>query len=146
MRKTWHEYFMGIAFEVAERSTCERLHVGAVIVNEQKNILATGYNGSMPSMPHCCDNGCEVENGHCINTIHAELNAVAQAAKSSVSINDSRIFVTHSPCWNCFKVLVNAGVKAIYYANIYSSLDLKILQAAPKIPVIYRRLGGRDGL
>tara|TARA_B110000438_G_scaffold164212_1_gene157147 strand:- start:17644 stop:18036 length:393 start_codon:yes stop_codon:yes gene_type:complete len=109
---------MNIAHEVATRSTCDRKHVGAVIVN-QKTILSTGYNGSIRGLSHCDDAGHEMLDGHCIRTTHAEANAIAQAAKNGVAVNQSEIYVTASPCYNCFKLIANAGIKKIYYAEFY---------------------------
>lgn len=84
-RQSWDEYFIRIAEEVATRSTCNRKHVGAVIVRE-RSILATGYNGSIRGMPHCDDVGHLMVNDHCIRTVHAEANAIAQAARNGVRI------------------------------------------------------------
>ena len=109
-RAKWEAYFMNIAKEVATRSTCDRKHVGAVIVRD-KTILSTGYNGSIRGMPHCDEAGHMIENGHCVATIHAESNAVLQAAKNGVMIDKSEVYITASPCWPCFKMLVNAGIK-----------------------------------
>ncbi|MFH1642204.1 MAG: dCMP deaminase family protein, partial [Nanoarchaeota archaeon] len=108
-RISWEEYFMNIAKQVASRSTCDRKHVGAVIARD-KTILSTGYNGSIRGMPHCDEAGHLMENDHCVATIHAEANAVLQAAKNGVMINNSEIFITASPCWTCFKMLANAGI------------------------------------
>ncbi|HJM10734.1 MAG TPA: dCMP deaminase family protein, partial [Candidatus Marinimicrobia bacterium] len=111
-RISWEEYFMNIAGEVATRSTCDRKHVGAVIVRD-KNILATGYNGSIRGLAHCSDAGHEMENDHCVRTIHAEANAIVQAARNGVRIKNSEIYVTASPCYDCFKMIANAGITAI---------------------------------
>ena len=126
-RLTWDQYFMTITQQVAERSTCNRAKVGAVIVRD-RNILATGYNGAPAGMPHCTDAGCliyesktpygEVEQ-NCFRTIHAEINAIAQAAKNGSNIKDSSIYVTHTPCIHCIKVLVNTGIKNVYYESPY---------------------------
>ena len=88
-RVDWHTYFMNIAHQAATRSTCDRKHVGAVIVRD-KTILSTGYNGSIRGMPHCDDVGHLMENGHCVATVHAEANAIIQAAKNGVRIADAR--------------------------------------------------------
>ena len=126
-RPSWHQYFMTITREVAERSTCKRAKVGAVIVRD-KNILATGYNGAPAGMPHCIDVGClmyqsKTPNGdteeNCFRTIHAEMNAIAQAAKNGSTIKDASIYITHTPCIHCLKVLVNTGIKSIYYEKPY---------------------------
>ena len=100
---------MNIAREVATRSTCSRKHVGAVIVRD-KTILSTGYNGSIKGLPHCDDAGCEMVDGHCVRTSHAEANAIVQAAKNGVGIDQSKIYVTASPCYDCFKLIANAGI------------------------------------
>ncbi len=117
-RVGWHEYFMGVARVVATRSTCDRKQVGAVIVRD-RTILSTGYNGSIRGMPHCDEAGHMMENGHCVATIHAETNAVLQAAKNGVRIDGSEIYTTASPCWNCFKMIANAGIRTIYFGEFY---------------------------
>ena len=109
---------MNIAKEVATRSTCDRKYIGAVIVRE-KTILSTGYNGSIKGLPHCDEAGHEMVDDHCIRTTHAEANAIVQAAKNGVEINKSDIYVTASPCYNCFKLIANAGIKTIYYGEFY---------------------------
>jgi dCMP deaminase len=135
-RPSWDQYFITITRQVAERSTCLRAKVGAVIVRE-KNILATGYNGSPAGLPHCLDVGClvyksttpagEIEE-NCFRTIHAEINAIAQAAKNGHAIRDADIYVTHTPCIHCFKVLVNTGIKRIVYERAYKLHTIEDLQ------------------
>ena len=117
-RADWHTYFMNIARQASTRSTCDRKHVGAVIVRD-KTILSTGYNGSIRGMPHCDDVGHDMVSGHCVRTIHAEMNALAQAAKRGVAVGDSSIYTTASPCWDCFRVLVNAGIGRFVYGQPY---------------------------
>jgi dCMP deaminase len=129
-RVNWHEYFMNIATEVASRSTCDRKHVGAVIVRD-KTILSTGYNGSVRGLPHCDDVGHMMEDGHCVATIHAEANAIIQAAKNGVRVDGAEIYITASPCWNCFKIVANAGIKNIYYGEFYR--DDRIFDAAKQL-------------
>ena len=134
-RPSWDQYFMTITRQVAERSTCLRAKVGAVIVRD-KNILATGYNGSPAGLPHCLDVGCliyrsttpagEVEE-NCFRCIHAEINAIAQAAKNGAGIRDAAIYITHTPCIHCFKVLINTGVKHIFYEKPYKLHTLEEL-------------------
>ena len=126
-RDSWENYFMRIALEVASRSTCDRKHVGAVVVRD-RTILSTGYNGSIKGLAHCDDEGHLMENGHCVRTVHAEANAIAQAAKNGVRIEGSEIFITASPCWTCFKLLANSGVTKIYYGEFYK--DDRIFNAA----------------
>ena len=117
-RADWHTYFMNIAKQVATRSTCDRKHVGAVIVRD-KTILSTGYNGSIRGMPHCDDVGHLMENNHCIATVHAEANAIIQAAKNGVRIDQAELYTTASPCWNCFQLLANSGIQRVYYGEFY---------------------------
>jgi dCMP deaminase len=117
-RVGWNEYFMSIAEQVSTRSTCNRKHIGAVIARD-KTILSTGYNGSLRGAPHCDDAGHDMENDHCIRTVHAEANAVAQAAKHGVTIDRAELYVTASPCLTCFKLIANAGITAVYYKEFY---------------------------
>lgn len=117
-RVPWDVYFMNIAQVVASRSTCPRKFVGAVIVRD-KTILSTGYNGSIRGMPHCTEVGHMMEAGHCVATIHAEANAIIQAAKNGVMIDGGAIYVTASPCWNCFKMIANGGIRRIVYGEFY---------------------------
>lgn len=126
-RPSWHQYFMTITRQVAERSTCKRAKVGAVIVRD-RNIVATGYNGSPAGLPHCTEVGCLIYSSrtpsgeneeNCYRTIHAEINAIAQAAKNGASIRDADIYITHTPCIHCFKVLLNTGIRGIYYEREY---------------------------
>ena len=117
-RVDWNRYFMNIAGEVASRATCPRKHVGAVIVRD-KRLLSTGYNGSLRGLPHCDEVGCLMEDGHCIATVHAEANAILQAAMNGVRIEGGEIYTTASPCWNCFKLIANAGLVAVYFGEFY---------------------------
>ena len=120
MRISWHEYFMGLATLVSERATCDRLHVGAVIVKD-RNIIATGYNGSVGGTSHCCDKGCDVVDNHCVRTIHAETNAILQCAKNAVSPVGATIYVTHFPCYNCAKHIAQVGIAKVVYLNGYNN-------------------------
>ena len=131
-RADWDEYFMRIAVEVSGRSTCDRKHVGAVIVRD-RNILSTGYNGSIAGLDHCDDVGHMMEDGHCIATIHAEANAIIQAAKNGVNINGGSIYTTASPCWNCFKLIVNAGLKKISFGEFYR--DERVFDVAKRLDI-----------
>jgi dCMP deaminase len=126
-RVPWDVYFMNIAREVATRSTCDRKFVGAVIVRD-KTILSTGYNGSIRGLPHCSDVGHQMEGGHCVATIHAEANAIIQAAKNGVRIDGGTIYTTASPCWYCFKLIANAGLARICYGEFYR--DERIFEVA----------------
>jgi len=131
-RISWEKYFMNIAKEVATRSTCDRKHVGAVIVRG-KTILSTGYNGSIRGLSHCDTVGHEMENGHCVRTIHAEANAIVQAARHGVQIENAEIYITASPCYNCFKMIANVGIKSIYYGEFYR--DERIIRHAEELDI-----------
>ena len=123
---------MNIARQAATRSTCDRKNVGAVIVRD-RTILSTGYNGSIRGMPHCDEVGHLMDSGHCVATIHAETNAILQAAKNGVNINKAELYTTASPCWNCFKMVVNAGIHRIYYGEFYR--DKRSLEVAGKLGI-----------
>jgi len=118
MRPDWDTYFMKIAYAVSERSTCDRAFVGCVLVRE-KRILTTGFNGSPSGQPHCDEVGHLLVDGHCIRTIHAETNAIIQAALHGISIKNSTCYVTHFPCLNCTKALINSGITHLVYHIAY---------------------------
>ena len=118
MRPTWDEYFINIAAAVAERSTCDRAHVGAVLARE-KRILTTGFNGSPAGLAHCDEVGHLLVEGHCVRTIHAEINAIIQAALHGVSTKGATCYVTHFPCIHCTKSLINAGIARVVYRDSY---------------------------
>jgi dCMP deaminase len=117
-RPSWDQYFMQIAFTVAQRSTCDRAHVGAILVRDRR-ILTTGYNGSPAGLPHCGDVGHLMIDGHCVRTLHAEQNAIIQAALHGVSIQGATAYVTHQPCLTCAKMIINAGIRRVVYAGSY---------------------------
>lgn len=131
-RASWDEYFMAIAVQVATRATCDRKHVGAVLARD-RSILATGYNGSIRGLEHCDDSGHMMEGGHCTRTIHAEANAIVQAARNGVRIDGAAIYVTASPCWNCFKMIANAGVMRVAYGEFYR--DQRIFEVAERLGI-----------
>lgn len=132
MRADWDSYFMQIAAVVSSRATCDRKHVGALLVRD-RIILSTGYNGSIRGMPHCDEVGHMLESGHCVATIHAEANAILQAAKNGVRIEGADIYTTASPCWPCFKLIANAGIRRIAYGEFYR--DDRIFEVARRIGV-----------
>jgi dCMP deaminase len=142
-RKSWDEYFMSIAGLVAQRSTCLRRHVGAVIVKD-KRILATGYNGAPSGIRHCEELGClretlNVPRGErheiCRGT-HAEQNAIIQASTCGVNISGATIYTTHQPCFICTKMLINAHIAKIIYRKEYpDKLALDMLKEA-QIPCV----------
>lgn len=163
-RPSWDQYFMDMADLVSTRGTCDRKRVGAVIV-KNKRVIASGYNGSIPGMPHCDDpetymqctkcgvhfpvktdkelltdpryqclsgsfaclgypiierhGGHDMENNSCQRTIHAEVNAIAQAARMGISTEDATIFCNTYPCWNCMKTIVSAGIVEVVYKDAY---------------------------
>lgn len=126
MRPSWDEYFMEIARQVATRSTCLRRHVGAVVVRE-KRILCTGYNGAPRGLEHCDVVGClreqmQIPSGQrqeICRGLHAEQNAIIQAALHGVSIEGANIYVTHQPCITCAKMIINAGIVRVVCATSY---------------------------
>lgn len=117
-RISWDEYFMAQSHLLSLRSTCSRLSVGATIVKD-KRIVSGGYNGSIKGDEHCIDVGCKVVEGHCVRTIHAEINAILQCSRFGVGTEGATIYVTHFPCLNCTKSIIQAGIKEICYANDY---------------------------
>ena len=126
MRPSWDTYFMEIAYNVATRSTCLRRQVGAVIVRD-KRMLATGYNGAPRGLDHCDVVGClrqklEIPSGQrqeICRGLHAEQNAIIQAALHGVSIEESAIYITHQPCITCAKMIINSGITRVVYASAY---------------------------
>lgn len=136
-RDNWDEYFMKIAKQAATRATCDRKHVGAVIVRD-KSILATGYNGSIRGLEHCDEVGHQMEDGHCVRTVHAEMNAIAQAARNGVRIEGAILYTTASPCWPCFKMMANAGIKEIVFEEFYR--ENSIFEAAKRAQITLRSL------
>ncbi|WP_345239787.1 ComE operon protein 2 [Pontibacillus salipaludis] len=119
-RISWDQYFMAQSHLLALRSTCERLAVGATVVRD-KRMIAGGYNGSVSGSVHCIDEGCYVIDGHCVRTIHAEMNALLQCAKFGVATEGAEIYVTHFPCLHCCKALIQAGIQTVYYAQDYKN-------------------------
>lgn len=134
-RPAWNEYFMRLAREVSSRATCDRKHVGCAIVDDENAIVATGYNGSPPGMPHCDDVGHDMFKDHCVRTTHAEVNAVAQAARRGISLRNARAYINTFPCWPCFKVLVTAGIRVVYFDDEYRR-DERVENAAKEMGVV----------
>ena len=140
-RQPWDDYFINIATEVSTRSTCKRKQVGCVIV-KNKTIVATGYNGSLPNQPHCIDDDCYLLNNHCIRTIHAETNAINQAAKNGVSLQGAAIYCTLEPCWYCFKNIITAGINQIYYKESYGSKNKLYLSYIANHNILFKEVKG----
>lgn len=122
-RKSWHEYFMDQTESIKDRATCDRLHVGCVLVKDNR-LIATGYNGSISGHDHCDEVGhLEVEeNGKvgCRRVVHSEHNAILQCAKYGIATNGATAYVTHYPCPDCMKALNQAGIKTVYYKHYYA--------------------------
>ena len=117
-RIDWDQYFMTQATLLSLRSTCTRLSVGAVIVRDRR-VIAGGYNGSVSGDVHCIDEGCYLVEGHCVRTIHAEMNAVLQYAKFGVATDGAEVYVTDFPCLQCTKMLLQSGIIKINYLRNY---------------------------
>ena len=138
MRASWDEYFMEIAEIVKTRSTCLRRQVGAVIVKDNR-IITTGYNGAPSGLRHCLETGCERqrlgvpsgERHELCRALHAEQNAIIQAAKLGISTEGATIYITLQPCVICAKMLINAGIKKIVHKGEYpDELSRKMLEEA----------------
>ena len=117
-RIAWEQFFATQARVMALRSTCTRLSVGCVLVRD-KRMIASGYNGSIAGDVHCTDVGCRIVDGHCVRAIHAEQNALLQCAKFGVSTDGADLYVTHLPCLNCTKSLIQAGIARVFYEKSY---------------------------
>ena len=126
------KYFMSIAKTVSEAATCLRRKVGAVLVKDN-HIISTGYNGAPKGLPHCVDDGCDLEHGHCIRCVHAEANALIQAGSVGLSTQKTTLYVTTSPCRRCLGLIINAGIKRIVYLDDYKSTWPKESSEAPGI-------------
>ena len=113
-RLSWDEYFMSTAFLISSRSPCERLHVGCVLVKDNR-IISAGYNGFLPNMPH----DSIVINNHEVATVHAEQNAITDCASRGVSTEGATAYITHYPCLNCAKILMASGIKEVRYCCDY---------------------------
>ena len=137
-RPSWEAYFMDITYLVAKRSTCLRRAVGAIVVKD-KRVLSTGYNGAPTGIKHCLETGClreklniaSGENHELCRGIHAEQNAIIQAAYHGVSIKGASLFCTNLPCSICAKMIINAGIRRICYASGYAdSMSEEMLKEA----------------
>jgi dCMP deaminase len=118
-RPTWESTFLDLAETVSARSTCIRARTGCVLVDQWNQVISTGYNGSPSGLPHCLDLGCTMVHGHCVRAVHAEQNAVCQAAKRGVSTAAATAYCTHEPCLVCGKLLIQAGILRIVYTIAY---------------------------
>jgi dCMP deaminase len=123
-RLNWNDYFMTIAFLSSSRSPCQRLHVGCIIVKDNR-IICTGYNGFLPKASHTS----LIRDKHEQATVHAEQNSVSDCAKRGVSIENTTAYITHFPCINCFKILAASGIQNIIYADDYHNDELVYILA-----------------
>ena len=149
-RPSWDEYFMTLANEVATRTTCMRRAVGAVIVKDRR-ILATGYNGVPTGMRHCAETGClrqqlGVPSGQrheICRGLHAEQNAIIQAARLGVNISGATLFCTHQPCVICAKMIINAGISRVVYRHGYpDEFSMQLFREANVIVEKYEDIEG----
>ena len=119
-RPDWDHYFMSMAEVAASRATCPRAKVGAALVKDHR-ILVTGYNGAIHGSDHCTDVGCHIVDNHCLRAVHAEMNAIVNCARQGEDIDGSSLYVTHFPCIRCMPLVLQAGIKKIYYINDYNN-------------------------
>lgn len=129
-RPQWDQYFLKLAMLASERATCPRMHCGCVLVKE-KNVISTGYNGSIPGDDHCDAVGCLVVDNHCVRTVHAEMNALVQAAKRGHSIEGATAYVTNLPCPTCAKALITAGIKrVVIFSDYHDTMAIEFFKKA----------------
>lgn len=136
-RPNWDQYFMSIAHTVSERASCNRRKCGVVLVSPEHRIVSTGYNGAPAGWDDCLSTGCELDDqGHCIRTIHSELNAVITAAKHGISTDHTTAYIYGAPpCPKCALLLAQAGIKVVYYQGDYHTYDGPIILEQHGIPV-----------
>jgi len=133
-RLNWDEYFMSIALLASQRSPCKRLHVGSVVVKENR-LISMGYNGYIAGAPHIS----RVKDAHEQSIIHSEVNALADCAKRGTSLLDSKIYVTHYPCINCFRTIASCGIKEVIYLYDYNNDEI-VMQLAEDAGIKIRQL------
>lgn len=137
-RPSLHRYLMDIAHAASRRSTCDRKHVGAVVA-QRGCVVATGYNGSLPGLPHCDEVGHDLValadgSVNCVRTTHAEVNAVAQAAAHGVALQGTTLYTNTFPCWACAKTVLSAGVVRVIYDAPYRKDD-RVIDACRALQV-----------
>ena len=133
-RLCWDEYFMSIALLASQRSPCERLHVGSVIVKDNR-LISMGYNGFIPGAPHIS----RIKDDHEQSIIHSEINAIADCANRGTSLANAKIYVTHYPCINCFRSIAACGIKEIIFLHNYKNDDI-VQQLADDAGILIRKL------
>ena len=135
-RMEWDDYFISIALLAAQRSPCARLHVGSVIVRDNR-MISMGYNGFIAGCPHVS----HMRDGHEQATIHSEINAICDCAKRGVTLNGAKIYITHYPCLNCFKTICSSGIVEIIYLEDYNNDEL-VAHVAKDANIVIRKLKG----
>jgi dCMP deaminase len=130
----WDDYFMSIAFLASMRSPCERLHVGSVIVKNNR-IISMGYNGFIAGSPHIS----RVRDGSEQAIIHSEVNAIVDCARRGVSLDGAKIYITHYPCINCFRSVAGSGIREIIYREDYRN-DPLVMEIAREANIEIRKL------
>ncbi len=133
-RPDWDEYFLKLAMLASERATCPRMHCGCVLV-KNKNVIATGYNGSIPGDEHCEEAGCLMVDNHCVRTVHAEMNALIQAARRGHAVDGASAYVTNMPCTTCAKSLITAGVKRVVIFSDYHDTMAELFFAKANVSI-----------
>jgi dCMP deaminase len=118
-RPNWDDYLMGFAVAASQRGNCDRKQVGAVIVMN-RHVVCTGYAGALVGMPNCIEVGHDMVNGHCVRTVHAEMNALCQAAAEGIAIRGGHVYSTTETCWPCFRALVAAGIERFVFLDAYT--------------------------
>jgi dCMP deaminase len=133
-RLEWDNYFMSIALLASQRSPCQRLKVGSVVVKDNR-LISMGYNGYLPGAPHIS----RVKDDHEQSIIHSEVNAIGDCAKRGASLQGSKIYITHYPCINCFRTITACGIKEIIYLTDYKNDEL-VSQLASDANIVIRLL------
>ncbi len=142
-RPDWDKYFLDLATAAATRATCDRAKVGCVLVKNNR-VVSTGYNASISGHAHCDDAGHIIADGSCIRAAHAEENAVATAARFGTTVEDTTAYTTHFPCWRCFRILANAGIKRIVYLNFKSNnVSREIFEQYLASPIVLENQDGQ---
>lgn len=142
-RPTWDDYFIEMARLAATRATCPRRRVGTVLVRDHR-LIATGYNGAVRGAPHCDDVGCLMVDGHCVRTVHSELNALLQCALNGVSSAGATLYCTDFPCVNCAKAIVQAGVRRLVFLVDYPDPNSAMILQAGGVE-LYRAVPAERG-
>jgi dCMP deaminase len=142
-RPSFADTMYDLAWVWSKRSTCPRLAVGVVICNQDWQVLVSGYNGAVRGQPHCTHVGCLMVEGHCLRAVHGEMNALAQAARIGISLDNSQIFLTHNPCLHCVKPLIQAGIGEIHFDQLYGPVSEELCTILGKSGIpLFQRGGG----